>query len=80
MSGPAPDASGSAAAGSVERMHEASEAEVPEESAAAATDAAGTGSADIEALPLAERAPRYQAVADRLRAELERSDPARGDA
>ncbi|MRG60804.1 hypothetical protein GE115_13145 [Agromyces sp. CFH 90414] len=36
--------------------------------------------ASIESLPLAERAPRYQAAADRLRDELERSDPARGDA
>jgi len=33
---------------------------------------------DIEAKPLAERAPDYQALADRLRAELEQSDPSRG--
>lgn len=32
---------------------------------------------DIESKPLAERAPAYQALADRLRAELERSDPSR---
>lgn len=33
---------------------------------------------EIETLPLAERAPAYQALADRLRAELEQSDPLRG--
>jgi hypothetical protein len=33
---------------------------------------------DIESKPLAERAPGYQALADRLRAELEQSDPSRG--
>lgn len=32
---------------------------------------------EIESKPLAERAPEYQALADRLRAELERSDPSR---
>ena len=32
----------------------------------------------IESKPLAERAPGYQALADRLRAELEQSDPSRG--
>lgn len=32
---------------------------------------------DLESLPLAERAPRYLAIAERLRGELERSDPAR---
>jgi hypothetical protein len=32
---------------------------------------------DIESKPLAERAPAYQALADRLRAELEQSDPSR---
>lgn len=32
---------------------------------------------DIESKPLAERAPSYQALADRLRAELEQSDPSR---
>ncbi len=32
---------------------------------------------EIESKPLAERAPSYQALADRLRAELERSDPSR---
>ncbi|WP_308799950.1 hypothetical protein [Agromyces silvae] len=72
----APDASGSAATGSVDAMHEASDAEVPAEvTAHEAVDPAG-----IEALPLVERAPRYQAVADRLRGELEQSDPSRGDA
>ena len=33
---------------------------------------------DIQSKPLAERAPGYQALADRLRAELEQSDPSRG--
>lgn len=33
---------------------------------------------DIESKPLAERAPRYQELADRLRTELEHSDPSRG--
>jgi hypothetical protein len=39
-----------------------------------ATDAALR---EIEALPLDERAARYQALADRLRIELEHSDPSR---
>ncbi len=33
---------------------------------------------DIESKPLAERAAGYQELADRLRAELEHSDPSRG--
>jgi hypothetical protein len=33
---------------------------------------------DIESKPLAERAPAYQELADRLRTELEHSDPSRG--
>ncbi|MDQ2661014.1 MAG: hypothetical protein M3Y52_03985 [Actinomycetota bacterium] len=33
---------------------------------------------DIETAPLAERAARYQELADRLRSELEHSDPSRG--
>jgi hypothetical protein len=33
---------------------------------------------DIESAPLAERAARYQELADRLRGELEHSDPSRG--
>jgi len=48
-------------------------------------DAAGDASADtlaelrdIESKPLAERAPAYQELADRLRTELEHSDPSRG--
>lgn len=64
-------------------MHEASDGAFDEaavgsaERATTEIPAAEVGA--IEALPLAERAPRYQAVADRLRADLERSDPARGD-
>lgn len=69
-------------------MHEASGenvregAEGPDDLGAGGepADATRSDSERIEALPLVERAPRYQAVADRLRAELERSDPARGDA
>jgi len=48
-------------------------------------DAAGAASAgtladlrDIESKPLAERAPAYQELSDRLRTELEHSDPSRG--
>ena len=48
-------------------------------------DTAGAASADmpaelrdIESKPLAERAPAYQELADRLRTELEHSDPSRG--
>ena len=33
---------------------------------------------DIESKPLGERAHGYQELADRLRAELEHSDPSRG--
>jgi hypothetical protein len=43
------------------------------DTAASAADAL----VDIEAAPLAERAAGYDALAERLRAELERSDPAR---
>ncbi|WP_159605446.1 hypothetical protein [Agromyces humi] len=42
-----------------------------------ASDDAASAIHDIESLPLAERAPRYQELADRLRSELERSDPSR---
>ena len=42
-----------------------------------ASDAAAAIS-DIESTPLAERAPGYQDLADRLRVELEQSDPSRG--
>jgi hypothetical protein len=42
-----------------------------------ASDEARAAIAEIEELPLAERAPAYLALADRLRAELEHSDPAR---
>jgi hypothetical protein len=43
------------------------------DTAASAADAL----VDIEAAPLEERANGYDALAERLRAELERSDPAR---
>jgi hypothetical protein len=64
-------------------MHEVSgESAASVEPAASGDSAASDQSeaATIEALPLAERAPEYQAVADRLRSALERSDPSRGDA
>jgi hypothetical protein len=32
---------------------------------------------EIESKPVADRAPGYQALADRLRGELEHSDPSR---
>ncbi|MDQ0575037.1 hypothetical protein [Agromyces albus] len=44
---------------------------------AAAFDETTAALRDIEELPLAERAPGYQALADRLRIELEQSDPSR---
>lgn len=69
-----------AAAGSVEGMHEASDGDSHPTGAEGAPSHEADSVASIEALPLAERAPRYQAIADRLRTELERSDPARGDA
>lgn len=48
------------------------------EAAAAASDDALAHLRDIESKPLAERAPGYQELADRLRTELEHSDPSRG--
>jgi len=42
---------------------------------AAASEAAAHAILDIEQQPLDERAPGYQALADRLRVELEQSDP-----
>ena len=42
-----------------------------------ASDEARAAIAAIEELPLEERAPAYLALAERLRAELEHSDPAR---
>jgi len=44
----------------------------------AASDDTRAALHDIESKPLADRAPGYQALADRLRAELEQSDPSRG--
>ena len=44
----------------------------------AASDDTRAALHDIESKPLAERAPGYQDLADRLRAELEQSDPSRG--
>ncbi|QAY74281.1 hypothetical protein ET445_14035 [Agromyces protaetiae] len=71
----------SAAPGSVEDMDEASERRDDAPASASHADAGEPSAIDaIEALPLAERAPRYQELADLLRSDLERSDPARGDA
>lgn len=44
----------------------------------AASEAALAELRDIESKPLAERAQAYQELADRLRTELEHSDPSRG--
>lgn len=41
----------------------------------AASDTAAQAILDIEQQPLEARAPGYQALADRLRVELEQSDP-----
>ncbi|MCD2441840.1 hypothetical protein LQ757_06060 [Agromyces sp. SYSU K20354] len=41
----------------------------------AASDSAAEAIRDLEQQPLGERAPGYQALADRLRVELEQSDP-----
>lgn len=50
----------------------------PDESGTTLGDEARAALADVEELPLAERAPAYDALAARLREELEQSDPARG--
>ncbi|GAA1770590.1 hypothetical protein [Agromyces humatus] len=42
---------------------------------AGASDTAAEAIRDIEQRPLGDRAPGYQALADRLRVELEQSDP-----
>ena len=44
----------------------------------AASDGVRAALDDIEAQPLAERAPGYAQLAERLRTQLEESDPARG--
>ena len=49
--------------------------EAGRDGAAGASDAAAQAILDIERQPLDERAPGYQALADRLRVELEQSDP-----
>ena len=46
--------------------------------AAGASDGTAAELGRIEAAPLHERAGAYDALADRLRAELEHSDPSRG--
>jgi hypothetical protein len=50
----------------------------PEPGRAEATTATRAELRDIESAPLAERAAQYQDLADRLRSELEHSDPSRG--
>ena len=60
---------------------EPTDAAAPPEPERAGSDATATTRAelrDIESAPLAERALRYQELADRLRSELEHSDPSRG--
>ena len=51
------------------------DARAAREGAADASDAAAQAILDVERQPLDERAPSYQALADRLRVELEQSDP-----
>ncbi|MDR6906926.1 hypothetical protein J2X63_002634 [Agromyces sp. 3263] len=75
---------------STDDLREPDDVDGVEAAAAASADASGAVSGsgeasddaaadihDIESVPLAERAPRYQELADRLRSELERSDPSR---
>lgn len=50
----------------------------PEQADSGAAAATRAELRDIESAPLAERAARYQGLADRLRSELEHSDPSRG--
>lgn len=50
----------------------------PEQATAGAVDTTRAELRDIESAPLADRAARYQNLADRLRSELEHSDPSRG--
>lgn len=50
----------------------------PRESSDSATDDTIAALRDIESKPLGERAQGYQELADRLRTELEHSDPSRG--
>lgn len=61
--------------------HEATDAAVAGAAAErddAASDAVRAALDDIEAQPLAERAPGYVQLAEQLRTQLEESDPARG--
>ena len=67
-----PDATGS------QGPTDASGAASSADGAAAASDEVRAAIAEIESQPLADRAPAYQSLADRLRAELEESDPSRG--
>jgi hypothetical protein len=63
-----------------ESIERADAAARPETGSAGAETMAATRAElrDIESAPLAERAVRYQELADRLRSELEHSDPSRG--
>ena len=51
------------------------DAEAARDGAAGASEAAAQAILDLEQQPLDERASGYQALADRLRVELEQSDP-----
>jgi len=57
---------------------DAAAAPASNDSAVAASADALARLRDIESKPLAERPAGYQELADRLRAELEHSDPSRG--
>ncbi|KRE25019.1 hypothetical protein [Agromyces sp. Soil535] len=66
------------AAGEPQGPMDAADAGVSAEAAGAASDDVRATLAEIESQPLADRAPGYQDLADRLRVELEESDPSRG--
>lgn len=57
---------------------DATAAPIPRGSSDSAPDETVAELRDIESKPLGERAHGYQELADRLRTELEHSDPSRG--
>jgi hypothetical protein len=65
-------------AGEPQGPMDAADAGASAEAAVAASDDIRAALTEIESQPLADRAPGYQDLADRLRAELEESDPSRG--
>jgi len=65
-------------AGEPQGPMDAADAGASTEAADAASDDVRAALAEIQSQPLADRAPGYQDLADRLQAELEESDPSRG--